>query len=82
MNAFQIYLYIWFGIMTFSTAVSGFVKRSQAKKAATAQDFVLAAFALGGAITLFRVLIRRLRKNRYRQSLSGTVQLLSALVLL
>ncbi len=60
MSQFQLYLFIWFGIMVLSVAASGYVKKKRGKEAATLEDFVVSAFALAGAITFFRILVKAL----------------------
>ncbi len=77
MSQFQLYLYIWFSLMMLSVVASWFIKRFQGKKAASPEDFMLASFALGGAITLFRVLLRALTQESLQAELEwdGTIAL-------
>ena len=77
MSQFQLYLYIWFGLMMLSVVVSWSVKRFRGKKSASPEDFMLASFALGGAITLFRVLLRALTQESLQVELEwdGTIAL-------
>lgn len=58
MNTFQIYLYIWAGLMVLTVALSGFVRWQRGQKSATTQEFIAAGFALVGTITFFKVLLK------------------------
>ena len=73
----QIYLYIWLGVMVSAIAASTFYRRAQGKKAADSRDFVAAAFALGGAITLTRILLKVITEESLQVELEwdGTIAL-------
>ncbi|MGB3297837.1 MAG: hypothetical protein WBA76_06175 [Phormidesmis sp.] len=63
--------------MIFTIVAALFTSRVQGKKAPSPQDFVAAAFALGGAITLVRILIKVLTQETLQADLEwdGTIAL-------
>lgn len=69
------FLYIWLGGMLGVTIVSPLVRKMRGRRLAATQDFIVAGFALGSAIALFRVLIKVITDQTLQADLEwdGTV---------
>ncbi|MGB3293278.1 MAG: hypothetical protein WBB01_09855 [Phormidesmis sp.] len=71
------FLYIWFSLMLITFIAAPLVRKARKQNAPTSQDFVSAAFALGGVIALIRVLIKVLTQTQLQADLEldGTIAL-------
>jgi hypothetical protein len=69
------FLYIWLGLMVFVTVLSLVLRKQRRAKVPDTEDFIVAGFALGGAIALFKVLVKVISDERLQADLDwdGTV---------
>lgn len=73
----QTFLYVWLSVMALVLVASPLVRKIKGQKLPVPQDFVIAAFAFGGTITLFRVLIKVITSESLQAELEwdGTLAL-------
>jgi hypothetical protein len=63
------FLYIWLGVMTVVLLAAPLIRTMRGRKALNSEDFVVAGFALGGAIALIKVLIKLLTQEKLQTDL-------------
>jgi hypothetical protein len=70
-------LYIWLGIMALCLVLSPLLRKKQGKNTLAEQEFVIAGFSLGGAISLFKVLLKVVTDEKLQNDLDwdGTIAL-------
>jgi len=71
------FLSLWLGVMLFVVIAVPLVRKRRGKNAPNEQDFIVAGFALGSAIALFKVLIKLLTQEKLQNDLDwdGTIAL-------
>lgn len=62
-------LYIWLGVMIVSIFIAPLIRRIRGQKPPKPEEFVVAGFALGGAIALLKVLIKLLTQEKLQTEL-------------
>jgi hypothetical protein len=63
------FLYIWLGVMIVSIFIAPLIRGIRGQKPPQPEEFVVAGFALGGAIALSKVLIKLLTQEKLQADL-------------
>jgi hypothetical protein len=71
------FLYIWLGVMAIVMIAAPIVRKKRQKNALDERDFIVAAFALGGTITLAKILVKVIIDKKLQADLDwdGTLAL-------
>jgi hypothetical protein len=63
------YLYVWVGVMAVVLLIAPLIRNNRGRKPPKTEEFVIAGFALGGAIALIKVLIKLLTQEKLQADL-------------
>lgn len=71
------FLYVWFGVMIIVTITAPIVRKRHGLNSLNTEDFVVAGFALGSVIALFKVLFKVMTETKLQKDLDwdGTIAL-------
>jgi hypothetical protein len=71
------FLYIWLIVMIAALLAAKLARKSRGRKGPSTDEFVVAGFALGGAIALFKVLVKLVTQEKLQTDLDwdGTIAL-------